>query len=148
MSARTKPLLVRAGSVSITIYSRSRRIRGRSYSEHSIHWREPDGKARKKAFGSLEKAKEFAGTVARGLSQGEAEAKRATPEDLAAYGAAVELLRPLGVSLLQAASEYASARKKLPPEVSLTDIVTAYLRLAPPRNGSKEGAGYSQGVCR
>lgn len=70
--------------------------------------------------------------MARGLSQGEAEAKRATPEDLAAYGAAVELLRPLGVSLLQAASEYASARKKLPPEVSLTDIVTAYLRLAPP----------------
>ena len=115
----------------MTIYSRNRRIRGRSYSEHSVHWREPDGNPRKRAFGSLDEAKEFAGTVARGLSHGEAEAKRATPEDLAAYGAAVDLLRPLGVSLLQAASEYASARNKLPPNVSLTDTVVAYLRLAP-----------------
>ena len=85
------------------------------------HWR---------VFPTLKKANAFATTKAEQMDFGDHGAAKLTNEARAAYKRASDLLRPSGASLEFAASEYASASKRL-GAVSLSQAVDFYLKRYP-----------------
>lgn len=96
---------VRVGNVAVRIY-RGRHSSGRD------RWRVSDhttGERRLRDFYDRGAARAEAERIARLLANGEAEAASLTGKEAASYGRAVELLRPVGISLELAAATFAEA---------------------------------------
>jgi integrase len=89
-----------------------------------------DGKRKRQVFPTFQKAKAEAAKKATQITNGDLGAAKLTNADSAAYLRAVALLKPLGVPLEFAASEYASAIKRL-GAVSLSQAVDFYLSRHP-----------------
>jgi hypothetical protein len=96
------------GGVSVPVYARQTR----GYDS----WEVPDystGKRRLRAFSDFKAAKDEANRLVLAVARGEITAAAPRAPGAASYGRALELLRPTGVSLEVAASEYAEAHKLL-----------------------------------
>jgi integrase len=89
-----------------------------------------DGKRHRQVFPTLKQAKKAATTKAEEMDRGQHGAVKLTNADSAAYVRAIDLLKPSGVALEFAASEYANAVKRL-GKVSLTQAVDFYLKRNP-----------------
>jgi hypothetical protein len=72
-----------------------------------------DGKRKRQVFPTLQEAKDVAAVKAKEIANGDAGAVKLTNADSASYLRAIALLRPSGVPLEFAASEYASTIKWL-----------------------------------
>ena len=89
-----------------------------------------DGKRIRQVFRTLKEAKKEAGTIADQLTSGDSAAAELTRDQRAAFHRAMVLLEPSGTALEFAASEYASAIKRL-GAVSLSQVVDFYLKRHP-----------------
>ena len=89
-----------------------------------------DSKRHRQVFPTLKKAKAAATTKAEEMDKGHHGAVKLTNADSAAYVRAMDLLKPSGAALEFAASEYASAIKRL-GTVSLAQAVDYYLKRNP-----------------
>lgn len=89
-----------------------------------------DKKRVRQVFPTLQKAKDVAAEKASQMTTGDLGAAKLTNADSAAYRRAVALLEPVGAALEFAASEYASAVKRL-GAVSLSQAVDFYLKRHP-----------------
>ncbi len=89
-----------------------------------------DGKRVRQVFPTLQKAKDVAAEKASQMTTGDLGAAKLTDADSAAYRRAEALLEPVGAALEFAASEYASAVKRL-VAVSLSQAVDFHLKRHP-----------------
>jgi len=89
-----------------------------------------DKKRVRQVFPTLQKAKDVAAEKAAQMTTGDIGAAKLTNADSAAYRRAIALLEPIGVALEFAASEYATAMKRL-GGVSLSQVVDFYLKRHP-----------------
>jgi integrase len=89
-----------------------------------------DRKRRRQVFKTLQEAKDEAAIKATQMTNGDLGAAKLTNADSAAYLRAIALLKPCGAALEFAASEYASAVKRL-GAVSLSQAVDFYLKRHP-----------------
>lgn len=106
---RTWPVKVRCGSVVVPVYRR--KVAGgwgylvANYSE---------GRRRLDSYKDPEEALAVADKIARGLAKGDVTATQLRSSDAAAYGRALELLRPTGIGLEVACAAIAEAWKVAP----------------------------------
>ena len=117
--------LVGRGSATVKIYLTPHG--GKNYYTLS-YWL--DGKRKRQVFPSLQAAKNEAAVKAIAFTNGDLGAAKLTNAESAAYSRAVALLQPVGAPLELAASEYASAVKRL-GAVSLSQAVDFYLKRHP-----------------
>ena len=124
-SAKKTKWVVGRGSASVKIYLTPHG--GKKYYTLS-YWL--DGKRKRQVFSTLPAAKNEAAIKAIAFTNGDLGAAKMTNADSAAYARAVALLQPVGAPLELAASEYASAVKRL-GAVSLSQAVDFYLKRHP-----------------
>ena len=106
------PIEIKRGSASVRIYEAKFLKAGHEYVNYTIsYWHR--GKRVRKAFASLEIAREQAAARASELANGDLSVLSLKAEDGAAYRRAMQLLQPCGVSLEIAAAQYAEAHKIL-----------------------------------
>ncbi len=86
-----------------------------------------EGKRKFERAASLEAARKRGRILIEGLSSGIAHVAAFTPTQTAAINEAVEILRPLGVSLTEAVRQYADALSRLDGQGNLADAVRFYL---------------------
>ena len=122
MGARTKrprwPLIVQVGSVRLRIYrDRYKKKLGkrlRTYERYTLAYYEANGETRTRrlqSFSSIDDARFEAQKIATAIANGEADVLKLRSADRASYLHAVGELKPLGVPLHIAISEYVAARK-------------------------------------
>ncbi len=127
LPASGKPFTLKRGSIVVKIYVGENRVNGTSYQQFTLAYH--DGVKRvKKRFSDLEEAKQEAELAATKLANGEGQVLRLTSLDRANYLQAVEALRSFGRQLNLAVAEYVEAIKLLPPNVSLREVVTDFVR--------------------
>ncbi len=106
---RSKPEKVTVGNVTVKIYSREK-AGGYKVFEVADYSK---GFRQLRSFSDPTVARAEAKKVATQIAAGETEAAQIRGKDAAAYGQAIELLRPTGTHLISAASRYAEAFKIL-----------------------------------
>ena len=116
------PISVKAGSSSVKIY-RDRKRSG-DYFRLVFYL---SGKRHRLNFNSLDVARKEAAAKAAQLARGDVDAVQLTGKDRLTYGRALDAVKPFGVSLDAAATEYAQAAKTLAGH-SLIDAVNFYMR--------------------
>jgi integrase len=106
---RNKPEKVTVGNVTVKIYHRfmAGRYERFELADYSQGFR------RLRSFNNATEARAEAKKIATKIAAGEAEAAQIRGKDAAAYGQAVELLRPTGMNLIAAAARVAEAVKIL-----------------------------------
>jgi integrase len=129
--AKKTKWIVGRGSATVKIYLTPHG--GKNYFTLS-YWLE--GKRKRQVFPTLQAAKDEAAVKAVAFTNGDLGAAKMTNADSAAYSRAVALLQPVGAPLELAASEYASAVKRL-GAVSLSQAVDFYLKRHPANLVSK-----------
>ncbi len=112
---------VRSGSVEVPIYYREAVKDGRVYPEFTVCFYDAAGKRVRRHFADRGKAKDEAERVATALSKGQSQAVQFTAADATIYGRAIHIVKPHGVSLLGAVTEWSDARTKLPSGSTLTE---------------------------
>lgn len=134
------PIVVERGptglKAKVTIYKDPVRIKGAKYDSYLVVYYDM-GERRRERFSDLLKAKGFAEEKATQLSSGEIAAVSLTSRDQHIYGAAVEKLRPFGVTLEDAVLEYTQARRIL-EEHSLQEAANFFHRYG--RKVTKKGS--------
>lgn len=118
------PRRVRCGRVFVTVYRRKRADGSFGYEVSSY----ATGKRRLESFPSAESALDRAADLARQMSSGQATASDLTQRQAVEYVAAVEVLRPLGISLLSAAHAVANALKRVSNLTELEEATKQYAR--------------------
>ncbi len=124
-NAKKTKWVVGRGSASVKIYLTPHG--GKNYYTLS-YWL--DGKRKRQVFSTLQAAKNEAAIKAIAFTNGDLGVAKMTNADSAAYARAVNLLQPVSAPLELAASEYASAVKRL-GAVSLSQAVDFYLKRHP-----------------
>ena len=127
MSSKTKaekqfPLTVKAGSTVVKIY-RDRKRSGDYF--RLVYYL--GGKRHRLSFNSLDAAKTEAAAKAAQLARGDVDAVQLNGRDRLTYGRALDAIRPTGVALDTAATEYAQAAKILAGH-SLIEAASFYMR--------------------
>ena len=127
MPSRTKgekefPLTVKAGSTAVKIY-RDRKPSGDYF--RLVYYL--GGKRHRLCFSSLDAARTEASAKAAQLARGDADAVQFNGKDRLTYGRALDAIRPTGVALDTAATEYAQAARILAGH-SLIDAASFYMR--------------------
>lgn len=110
---RAAPKVATFGNVSVRIYHVRRKADGREF------WQVADystGKRRLVSFADRDEAQREAARIAQSLATGNVVALELSPSERAAYGRAIELLRPTGVPLEFAAATFAEAMALLDNE--------------------------------
>lgn len=104
-SSEKWPQRVKVGSVSVTVYRRTRAdgSHGFEVADYST------GSRRLRSFPTADSALAEAQRIARLMASGDATAAQVTGRDVASYGRAIELLRPAGLAIELAAANYARA---------------------------------------
>ncbi len=118
---KRKPEVVKAGSVSVKIYTVAR--------PGGEYFQVPDystGKRVLRSFGSRDDARQEAARIARLLSSGDAKAAAMRNGEAASYGRAIELLEPTGDALELAAARYAEAVKILGDGAKLVEAARTF----------------------
>ncbi len=98
-----------------------------------------DGQARSLRATTLEDARSKAKKALQGVSSGAAHVQTLTPKETATVAAAVSKLREVGVPLMEAVSEFVTARKVLPPQWTIADAARGFVAYR--AKEEKESAG-------
>jgi integrase len=130
-SPKDGPIIVKAGSVRVKIYTVERSRTWGTFTEATVVWYELDGRRCRKVCSSLEDAKKEAGSIAARLSRGTAATDALSGTDLEKYRHAVAHLAPTGVPLQVAIEEYVKARALLPAGMNLLSLVEEHVRRMP-----------------
>jgi integrase len=112
-----KPIIVKAGSAAVKIYSG----KSRGYDLFTVVYY-ISGNRKRETFGSLSDAKERAREVVRAIVNGRVAVLELTNADREGYVSALELLKPLKIPLHSAVEEYVAARTHLDGESLLTAV--------------------------
>jgi len=129
-SPNRKPVVIRRGNVKVKIYTVKNKVGDAVYSQFTLVYYS-GGQRVKRNFASLDEAKNEAEIVAVNLANGEHEILKLTSNDRASYIEAVELLRPLNLSLNTAVKEYVRAAQQLPQGATLREAVDFFIRRNP-----------------
>lgn len=124
------PLSVRQGSAEVKIYATPVTVGGTSYEQFTVSYYLGSKRVRQR-FSDLNRAKTEAHAAAIKLTNADHEALKLSPTDRAVYVQCLDLLRPTGLSLNGAVSEYLAALAKVPSGVSLLEAVTDYAKRHP-----------------
>ncbi|MBL9138514.1 MAG: site-specific integrase [Verrucomicrobiales bacterium] len=106
VNPRAAPKKASFGNVQVRIYHVRRKADGRDFWQVSDY---TTGKRRLITFADRDEAEREAARIAQNLAAGKVVALELSPAERAAYGRAIELLRPTGVSLEVAAATFAEA---------------------------------------
>ena len=99
---KKQPTVIRIGSTRLKIYHG----KSNGYELHTVAWHE-NGKRRRKCFGDLKEAQDYANKIlAPAIRRGDMAALQLTGVERQAYVHAMDLLRPLGIPLSVAVEEY------------------------------------------
>lgn len=134
--ARLKPIEVKAGNTRLKIYQGTSAKGGVNYPLFTVCFYE-GGTRQRRAFGSLEKAKDEAAKIAARIEQGERDVLKLTNSDQQSFALVTRELKPLGVPLLDAVRQYIAAMKVLPRGASLLAAVTEHAARHPVMAKSK-----------
>ena len=124
----SRPILIRRGAVTVRIHSSANRVKGRTYSQHCVIYRQVDGKTVRRNFGSLDEAKREADIAATRLATGLAGVLQAGNGELFRLQEADLLAQKAGVPLLTALSDYSTAKALLPAGTTLAEAAADYAR--------------------
>lgn len=131
MSAQTDaapsfPLLIQTGSVVVKIYKVTNKGRDSYTISYITH-----GKRKLKMFADLEKAIAAAEGVGDAMGRGELEVLNLRSKELLNYRLAMDALKPTGVSLEVAATQFAQAFAKLNGKATLLEAAEFYVKRNP-----------------
>ena len=124
------PLEVRDGNTKLKIYRGKSTKNGKKYPLFTLVYYEA-GRRQRKAFGSLETAKNEAEKVAGRLEQGHRDVLRLTSADQHSFALATKELAPTGVPLLYAIRQYVAAVKVIPKGTSLLEAARDFAQRHP-----------------
>ena len=127
MSKPKFPITVKHGHTVVKIY----RTPTRGFDSYTVAYYQGDKRIRK-TFADLGLASTEAETVANKMSTGELNVLKLTSDDRLAYVRAMEVLKPIGVSLEMAVIQFAEAHRLLDGE-SLQEAVRFYMKKNPNR---------------
>jgi hypothetical protein len=119
----TFPVEVSAGSVTVKIY----RVQNKGATRYTVS-NFASGKRSLKMFTDFEEAKTHAKNVAEALDSGKVEVVELRSRERAAYLHALDVLRPTGMALELAATEYAEAWRVLGGKASLVEAAREFAR--------------------
>ena len=114
---KAAPIVIKVGSVSVTIY----RTKNRDGVLFTVSHYSPDRGRQRKNFRNLDEAKCEAQRIATKIHNGETEALKLTSVDRRAYVRAVSSLRPSKRTIDMAAQEYAEAAEILAGTASIVE---------------------------
>jgi integrase len=123
----SKPILVKRGQVTLRITEGVNRVGDKFYPQFTFAYLS-GGIRTKRRFASLEEAKSEAERVAARLANGDLEALQLSSTDRLSYVEALRHLQPFKLPLHLATAEYAKAKEKLPPKVTLDEVVEYYVQ--------------------
>ena len=124
---KAAPIVIKVGSVSVTIY----RTKNRDGVLFTVSHYSPDRGRQRKNFRNLDEAKCEAQRIATKIHNGETEALKLTSVDRRAYVRAVSSLRPSKRTIDMAAQEYAEAAEILAGTASIVEAARFYIRHHP-----------------
>jgi integrase len=131
MKARSEwPLKIKNGNCAVRIYKYTNRKGDTDYTEYKVASHDLNGKRKLQTFADLGDAKRVAKGIVDSFSGHDVDAMTLKAKDAAVYKRAIESLKPFGVGLDAAASEYAHAKKIL-GERSLIEAVRYYEKKYP-----------------
>ena len=123
--AQGKPIEIKSGNVRLKIYQGAIVKDGTKYPFFTVTFYE-GGTRQRRAFGSLEKARDEAVKIAERLDQGERDALKFKSADAQSFALASRELKPLDVPLLDAVRQYIAATRALPAGASLLAAAQDY----------------------
>ena len=132
-----KPLKIKRGSSSLQIYHTLNTVNGKSYPQFTISYYVAEKRIRKK-YSNFEDARSEAEVILGKLQHAEHEVLRLTSKDRADYLHAIQKLKPLGVELHAAISDYTHCCKLLPEGMPLQQAVEGFLQYRPVKATSKK----------
>ena len=124
------PKSIREGSAEGKIYLTPVTVGGKDYAQFTVSYY-LGGKRIRQRFSDLSKAETEAQAAVVKLSNADHEALKLSPSDRAAYVQCLDLLRPWGMPLSVAVTDYVAALAKLPPGASLVEAVADYAKRHP-----------------
>lgn len=121
-----KPIPFQMGAFTGKIYRSNRVIDGTTYQIFRPSYWQPDGRRVLRDAGSLERAQEILTEAARAFGQHRPDVLEISAKDRRDFDGAMDILRPIGLSLFEAASRLREALEILPKEASLTEACRFY----------------------
>ena len=125
-----KTTKITRGNVILRIVHEEQLVAGKAYPLYTFAYH-LGGKRIRRRLADFADAKREAEMVATKLANQEQESLKLSPADRACYVQACDFLKPTNTPLNIAAAEYADAVKRLPPGVTMHEVVTFYLTRNP-----------------
>jgi integrase len=121
-----KPIPFQMGAFTGKIYRATRVIDGTTYQIFRPSYWQPDGRRVLRDAGSLERAQEILTEAARAFGQHRPDVLEISAKDRRDFDGAMDIMRPIGLSLFEAASRFREALEILPPGTSLAEACRFY----------------------
>jgi len=125
------PEILRSGAFTARLYSSKKTVSGKAYDVFRLTYVEPGGRRRVRDFAERKRAKEEWALVSGAWGMNRPDALSFSQEEIREHNAATAALEGLGVTLYEAAAQFAAARRKLPGAVTLLEAVEDYSRRHP-----------------
>lgn len=107
------PVEVKNGNAVVKIYRGTNTKGDTQYIEFKVAFWATDGKRKFRSFADYGKARRYADTVTASFAKGDAKFLTLSGEEMVVYARATQALKPLGIPLDVAATDYAQAKAKL-----------------------------------
>ena len=121
-----KPIPFQMGAFTGKIYRATRVIDGTTYQIFRPSYWQPDGRRVLRDAGSLERAQEILTEAARAFGQHRPDILEISAKDRRDFDGAMDILRPIGLSMFDAASRLREALEILPPGTNLAEVCRFY----------------------
>ena len=135
---KAKSFVVKAGSVSVSVYGRIRKVAGRRYTTFEVCHYTPDGVRKRQPFNDETKARVEAERIAAALSCGQVGVSTLSATDADRYRRALALLEPTGADLIDVVSDYVRRHPPGTDRKTVRQIVEEFLRDGESRKLSAE----------
>jgi integrase len=129
MPKRVRPVVLRQGAVSVTLYTGTNRIKTPEGIRHYPQWTVAyylGTKRIRKRFAVLEEAEAEAKRALAMLAAAGTEVLKLSPEDCLSLARAKQELAPFGVTVLDAVQSYAAAVRQLPVGATFADAISFF----------------------
>lgn len=129
--ASKAPRVIRRGACEVRIYTTSNTVAGHDYEQFVVVHSKPEGGRVRRKFSDKAEAERAAEAIATKLANGQTDVLKLTNADATHYVEAVAALRPFDLTISAAVGEFVTARRALPPGVTLAEAVADYARRHP-----------------
>ena len=127
----SKPIVIKRGSVKVSIYRSERTEAGKSYERFTLVYRELSGGRVRRNFADLETAKVEADKIATRLANGQTDVMALSNGDVAELVKARQVLAPYKLSVGTVAAEYAMLLGRLPSGATVLEAVEFFAKRHP-----------------